>query len=120
MSASTFYGSLELNAKNGLQAPYKFLNHEGAARSRIFEVKQFEYTLFEGILLLGIANIKSEGAPFKFCLCGIFHLICNDEMFIRHRDNLRLLQLSDSDLLTISLLIAPFPGRISVCVRLNR
>ena len=31
--------------------PSKSLNHEGAGRSRFFEVKQFEYTLFEGILL---------------------------------------------------------------------
>jgi hypothetical protein len=40
------------------ERPSHSLNHEGAARSRIFEVKQFEYTLFKGKVLLGDGSDK--------------------------------------------------------------
>jgi hypothetical protein len=50
--------------------PSKSLNHEGAGRSRFFEVKQFEYTLFEGILLRGDAAIKTLSHLLKLRKCG--------------------------------------------------
>jgi hypothetical protein len=76
------------------ERPHNLSITKAHAGSRIFEVKQIEYTLFGGTLLLAGATVPtcvvSEGC----------HYLNSD--------------------FTISLLIAPFPSTIPVCVRLNR
>jgi hypothetical protein len=86
-----------MNASPGMGAELKriratsqSLNHEGAARSRIFRVKHLEYTLFGGSLLRGDDAIRSFSYLLKFRNVGTAALGCPGDCWKVKADSSRL------------------------------